>query len=183
MTTSPLRLVVLDLDDTVLPVGPVGRLPLADAPRAPAGTREALAALAPGRHVVLLCPGDAAGQAARLAAAGLDRSFDEIRFEAPGDLADRIVSLGRLIGERGLEPWQAVVIGDRLDEEIAAGRAVGAWTVRVLGGQARFASSRGELDRPHYSVGTLEALPAVIEEIEREIAEAAEDPGAGADRG
>ncbi|MCK6526231.1 HAD hydrolase-like protein [Myxococcota bacterium] len=85
------------------------------------------------------------------------------------------------MAERGVEPWQAAVIGDRLDEEIAAGRAVGAWTVRVLGGQARFAASRGDLDRPHYTVGTLEALPAVIEEIEKELAETSEDQGAGAE--
>lgn len=119
--------------------------------------------LAP-RTLLLVTAGLEATQRKKLELAGLVRYFEEAVVVDVG--GDKGVAIARLLRERTIAFEEAVVVGDRLDREIAAGRRLGTWTVRVAYGEGESSLPQGPHQRPHYTVPTVEALPAVIEDIE-----------------
>lgn len=125
------------------------------------GAVDVLAALACRRF--LLTSGDADTQLRKLALAGLETHFEEVVCVPPR--AAKEAALRDLLARHGLVAHEVVVIGDRLDNEIAAARAVGAWGVRVAAGEGSWAEPRGAAEQPHYTVPSVEALPAVLEDI------------------
>ena len=63
----------------------------------------------------------------------------------------------------GCAPSEAVMIGDRLDNDIRPARLLGWKTIRVAQGFARFQSPRDSWDEPHLTMNSLaEATPALI---------------------
>jgi HAD superfamily hydrolase (TIGR01549 family) len=63
-------------------------------------------------------------------------------------------------------PAEAVMIGDRLDNDIRPARLQGWWTIRTLQGFAQFQSPRDELDEPDITVAKMsELLPLFLPAI------------------
>jgi FMN phosphatase YigB (HAD superfamily) len=66
----------------------------------------------------------------------------------------------------GLQAEEVLIVGDRLDREIRAGRRLGCWTCRMEHGEGGWASPRDALEQPHYTVGVIEGVVAVVEDLE-----------------
>jgi FMN phosphatase YigB (HAD superfamily) len=59
-------------------------------------------------------------------------------------------------------PGEAVMIGDRLDNDIRPARLLGWKTIRILQGFARFQSPRDEVDQPDATLARLEELVPLL---------------------
>ncbi len=116
------------------------------------------------RTLLLVTAGFEATQRKKLELAGLVDYFDAAEVVPVG--GDKGVVIARLLREREIPVEATVVVGDKVDGEIEAGRRLGAWTVRVAYGEGAAGVPQGPLQRPHYTVPSIEALPAVIEDIE-----------------
>ena len=128
-------------------------------PEAPA----VLDALAPGRRLFLVTVGDPETQRSKVVLTGLERHFEAIRYV---DIAapDKLPAIRGLLS--GVDPASAVVVGDRIDGELEAGRRLGCWTVRVDRGEGRWLLPSNPFQQPHYTIPGVEALPAVVADIE-----------------
>lgn len=62
-------------------------------------------------------------------------------------------------------PADAVMIGDRLDLDIAPARRLGLWTIRVRRGPAYWQTPRSEGERPHLTVPSLRAAALKLERL------------------
>jgi HAD superfamily hydrolase (TIGR01549 family) len=62
----------------------------------------------------------------------------------------------------GCTASEAVMIGDRLDNDIRPARLLGWTTVRVLQGPGRFQSPRDSFDEPDFTVGNLKSIPPIF---------------------
>lgn len=62
----------------------------------------------------------------------------------------------------GCPPHEAVMIGDRLDNDVAPAKALGMKTVRVRQGFGVLQSPRSEADTPDFEIGSLSELPALF---------------------
>jgi FMN phosphatase YigB (HAD superfamily) len=71
----------------------------------------------------------------------------------------------------GCAPFEAVMVGDKLDNDIRPARLLGWKTIRVAQGIARFQSPRDSSDKPDLTAGSLaEVTPTLIERLEAEVA-------------
>jgi len=71
----------------------------------------------------------------------------------------------------GCEPFEAVMIGDRLDNDIRPARLLGWRTIRVAQGFARFQSPRDTGDEPDLSTENVaEVTPALIGRLQAKVA-------------
>ena len=61
----------------------------------------------------------------------------------------------RALGALDCRPEDAVMIGDRLDADIAPARRLGLWTVRVHRGPAYWQTPQHDEERPHLTVSSL----------------------------
>ncbi len=127
-----------------------------------------LEALAP-RRLVLVTSGFERTQRKKLELCGLGAFFEAVEVVPVG--GDKGAAMARLL--EGTDLADCVAVGDRIDREIEAGRRLGMWTVRVAAGEGQYASPQNAWQRPHYTVPSVEALPAVIEDIEA----SGEEPG------
>jgi HAD superfamily hydrolase (TIGR01549 family) len=59
-------------------------------------------------------------------------------------------------------PFEAVMIGDRLDNDIRPARILGWKTVRVLQGPGRFQVPRDDLDEPDLTVSDVGLVPSIL---------------------
>ena len=62
----------------------------------------------------------------------------------------------------GCPPHEAVMIGDRLDNDVAPAKALGMKTVRVRQGFGSLQSPRSEAETPDFEIGSLSELPALF---------------------
>ena len=124
-----------------------------------------LDSLAPGRRLFLVTVGHPPTQRKKVELTGLERHFDAIRYV---DIAapDKLPAIRELLADAGIEPGGAVVVGDRIDGELEAGRRLGCWTVRVDRGEGRWLRPSNRFQQPHYTIPGVEALPALIEDVE-----------------
>jgi putative hydrolase of the HAD superfamily len=106
------------------------RLPLVD------GAAGALGALrGRGVRLYLVTFGDVPTQEAKVRATGVGALVDRVHCEPLGPSADKGRAFGRICAEEGLDPRECAAVGDRPDAEIAAGRALGMFTIRVRRGE------------------------------------------------
>jgi HAD superfamily hydrolase (TIGR01549 family) len=123
---------------------------------------ETLAALAR-RFMIGVIANQSAGAKARLRSWGLGRyvslclSSAEAGLEKPDPM---IFELAREFAR--CTAGEAVMIGDRLDNDIRPAKALGWKTVRVLRGLGRFQSPRDAAEEPDLTVNTVLELPAVL---------------------
>jgi FMN phosphatase YigB (HAD superfamily) len=61
--------------------------------------------------------------------------------------------------EAGCSASEAVMIGDRLDNDIRPARTLGWLTMRVLQGPGRFQSPRDNMDEPDVTVADVKLIP------------------------
>jgi HAD superfamily hydrolase (TIGR01549 family) len=66
------------------------------------------------------------------------------------------------LSQSGCEPEQAVMIGDRLDNDIRPARLLGWKTIRIAQGFARFQSPRDGLDEADITLGNVKLLTPVF---------------------
>ena len=129
------------------------RMPLVD------GAREALAAWrARGVRLLLVTFGDVATQEAKVRATGVQALVDRVHYEPLGPSADKGRAFRALLEEERLDPAGVAVVGDRPDAEIAAGRALGLFTIRVRRGE--HAAMEGAADRTVASFAEAAAILA-----------------------
>lgn len=129
------------------------------------GALPTLGRLRPGRRLHLVTAGHGATQRRKVELAGLGLSFDAIEvIDAPEPDKEPVFRAAMARWE--VAPERVVVVGDRLDREIAAGRRLGCWTVRMEHGEGAMARPRSPEEQPHYTIGTIEGLVAVIDDIE-----------------
>jgi FMN phosphatase YigB (HAD superfamily) len=107
------------------------------------GVPEGLEALRDrGLRLWLVTFGDVATQEAKVRATSVAALVDRVDYEALGPAADK----GRLFREicavEGVDPRECAAVGDRPDAEIAAGKRLGMFTVRVRRGEHRWLDPR-----------------------------------------
>jgi D-glycero-alpha-D-manno-heptose-7-phosphate kinase len=110
------------------------------------GAAEALRSLrARGVRLFLVTFGDVATQESKVRATGVTSLVDRVVYEPLGPAADKGRAFRAICEEENLDPKTCAAIGDRPDAEIAAGRALGMFTVRVRRGE--HAAMEGAADR------------------------------------
>ncbi|MDP7111850.1 MAG: HAD family hydrolase [Myxococcota bacterium] len=118
-----------------------------------------------GRRLFLLTTGHPPTQRKKVELAGLGAWFERMVF-VDINTSNKETALAELLADGGLEPSAVVVVGDRIDREIAAARKLGCWAVRVDHGEGRHASPDNPRQQPHYTIPGVQAVPAVLEDIE-----------------
>lgn len=97
-----------------------------------------------------------AGTEQRLADCGLLAFFSiclsssELLLEKPDPAIFELA-----LAQAGCLPEESVMIGDRLDNDIAPAKAMGWKTIRVLQGFARVQEPRSEMEMPHHEVRSI----------------------------
>jgi HAD superfamily hydrolase (TIGR01549 family) len=125
-------------------------------------TRGLLAALAP-RYQIGIIANQSAGTEARLKSYGLAPyislclSSGEVGLSKPDPEFFWLA-----LGQAQCEPAQAVMIGDRLDNDIRPAKLLGCRTVRVLQGFARVQAPRDAKDEPDHTVRDLSEIAALL---------------------
>ena len=110
-----------------------------------------------GIRLFLVTFGDPPTQDAKVRATGVAALVDRVHFEPLGPVADKGRTFRLFCEQEGLDPRDCAAVGDRPDAEIAAGRALGMFTIRVRRGE--HAAMEGEADR---TVGTFAEAAAVL---------------------
>ena len=99
------------------------------------------------------------GTEERLAAWGLLQYFDVAAASAELGVAKPDPAIFQWALERaGCAPGEAVLVGDRLDNDIAPAKALGLHTVRLLRGPGAFRSPRSPAEAPERTVRDLREL-------------------------
>lgn len=134
-----------------------GRLPLME------GVEEALRGLrSRGLRLLLVTFGDVATQEAKVRATGVGALVDRVVYEPLGPRADKGRAFRALLAEEGLDPAACAAVGDRPDAEIAAGRALGMFTVRVRRGEHRRMEPRSAAEEAEATVPTFREAVASL---------------------
>lgn len=103
------------------------------------------------------------GTAQRLRSFGIDGYFDVIATSAEAGVAKPDPRIFLLALERaGCAPEEAVMIGDRLDNDIAPANRLGMKTVRILQGFGQFAPIRNADENADYTVSDLDELYEIL---------------------
>jgi HAD superfamily hydrolase (TIGR01509 family) len=74
----------------------------------------------------------------------------------------------KALARAGCRPDEAVMVGDRLDNDIAPAKRLGWRTARVRQGIARFQVPRDRCEEPDCTIDTLAELRAALDEMARE---------------
>jgi len=69
------------------------------------------------------------------------------------------------IEHAGVKPSETVMVGDRIDNDVAPARAMGMWTVRMRTGTWAVQEPRSEEERPHAEIRKLRELPRALAEL------------------
>ncbi len=125
------------------------------------GVLEALTAAV---DLCLLTTGAPPTQQRKVELLGIEDFFAEIVLV---DIAteNKLAALAALQARRGWQAAGVVVVGDRIDREIEAGRRLGMWTVRMAHGEGRHMAPTGPEQQAHYTIDRLDGLPHVLEDI------------------
>jgi HAD superfamily hydrolase (TIGR01549 family) len=115
------------------------------------------------RYRIGVVANQAAGTAERLREwglmpfASLCLSSAELGLEKPDPEIFRLA-----LSQSGCKPEQAVMIGDRLDNDIRPARLLGWKTIRIMQGFARFQSPRDSADEANFTVANLSELVPIF---------------------
>ncbi|MCI0341968.1 MAG: HAD family hydrolase [Planctomycetales bacterium] len=124
------------------------------------GVRETLAKLEGRVRRVLVSVGWPETQRRKVERLGLGPLLDRTLYLAPKSKGGKEVAFRSLLNTEGLRPAGALVVGNRLDDEIAAGKRLGIPTALVRGGELGALEPRGPDETPDVVVAGLpELLP------------------------
>lgn len=121
-----------------------------------------------GKHYRIgIIANQSAGTADRLERYGLRPYVDVIACSAERGLSKPDVRLYEYaLQEAGCEPSEAVMIGDRIDNDIVPAKLLGMHTIRILQGYGRFQPTASSADTPDYTISSLEELLGLLIEGE-----------------
>lgn len=111
--------------------------------------------------LLLVTQGEDAFQNQKIERLGIGECFAEIVIVPPGRDSKK-QSMGALLRHHDLAPRHAVVIGNRIDNEIAAGNELGCATVWVKTGEGSEMQPQGKWEQPDCTVERLEDLEQVL---------------------
>ncbi len=124
------------------------------------GVRETLAKLAGRVRRVLVSVGWPETQRKKVERLGLGPLLDRTLFLAPKSKGGKETAFRSLLLSEGLRPAGALVVGNRLDDEIAAGKRLGIPTALVRGGEFGTLHPNGPDETPDVVISGLpELLP------------------------
>ncbi len=133
------------------------RLPLVE------GAAAALGALrARGVRLFLVTFGDVPTQEAKVRATGVADLVDRVAYEPLAASADKGRAFRALCAEEGIDPRDCAAVGDRPDAEIAAGKALGMFTVRVRRGEHEALAPRGTGETADSTVSAFREAAALL---------------------
>ena len=96
------------------------------------------------------------GAEKRLEGMGIRRYFDLIVTSAEEGVAKPDPGIFRIaLNRAGCAPEQAVMIGDRIDNDIVPAKQMGMKTVRIKQGVGKYWNIQGECETPDYEVNSL----------------------------
>ena len=116
-----------------------------------------------GVRLLLVTFGEVATQEAKVRATGAAALVDRVLYEPLGPSADKGRAFRELIEEEGLDPAACAAVGDRPDAEIAAGRALGMFTVRIRRGEHRWLEPRSAAEEADATVEDFAGAMRVLE--------------------
>ncbi len=121
-----------------------------------------LEALRQSHRLFLVTAGDADTQRSKVEALGIEDHFEGLRFVPLGTEA-KAVAFAELVDVASLDPSRCVVVGDRVDREIQAGRGLGMWAVWVRNGEGGRIVPTQPAQEPHAVIRSIDQLPAALE--------------------
>jgi FMN phosphatase YigB (HAD superfamily) len=124
--------------------------------------REMLETLKTRHKLVLMTEGRRDTQLAKIRHLALGDIFDEFLVVDPSVGEDKRDSLARYLARAKIGPHDAIVIGNRLDREIAAGMALGTRTVWLRAGEGSEISQTGAHAAPDRVIEDLADLPGAL---------------------
>jgi putative hydrolase of the HAD superfamily len=170
-----IRAVLLDWGDTLMRDLRRYEGPMAEWPEVEPvpGADEALAALAP-RYTIAVASNTDFSNAplvlAALARVGLDRYVDRVFASAAMGVAKpEAAFFERILADLEVEPGEAVMVGDRYDNDVAAAKAVGLWTLWLAPDDAPVPAPWGDagvVPRHDARIATMRELPAAIARLD-----------------
>ena len=103
------------------------------------------------------------GTEKRLGAWALDRFFPVIAASAEMGIAKPDPEIfRRAMSMAGCKPENAVMVGDRLDNDIRPAKELGMWTIRIRKGLAAYMKPSCDAEIPDYTVDALLQIPELL---------------------
>ena len=127
---------------------------------------EMLRGLRSGNRLVLMTEGRAEVQNSKVEHLQLDTLFDEVMIVDPERGDTKAGRLAEYMRRVSAAPEDVVVIGNRLDREIAAAKALGALTIWVRRGEGSEAEPGTGDGGPDAVIGNLLELPRALESLD-----------------
>ncbi|HKS27893.1 MAG TPA: HAD family hydrolase [Pyrinomonadaceae bacterium] len=137
-----------------------------DAIRIEADVREMLSQLSGRYDTYLLTTGRTEFQNRKLELLGIRGLFKAVAILASGSEETKEGWLKSLVSSSGYNSQSVIVVGNRLDNEMLAGRRLGMKTVWVRRGEGSGLIPREELGEPDYTISHIREFPEVLSKIE-----------------
>lgn len=127
------------------------------------GAAESLAVLA-GKYKLGVIANQSAGAEDRLKRWGVRHHFSLVLSSAEVGLMKPDPKIFEMaLSQAACEPAAAVMVGDRLDNDMAPAKKLGFRTLRVRQGVARYQEPWNEFQKPDQTVKTVSEVPAALE--------------------
>jgi HAD superfamily hydrolase (TIGR01509 family) len=97
---------------------------------------------------------------------GLSRWFEVVVISGVEGVGKPDPAIYRLALERAFcDPREAVMVGDRVDNDVVPAKALGMWTIRLRDGTWASQVSRTEAESPDREIGRLAELPDAVDAL------------------
>ena len=127
-----------------------------------AGTKNVLETLS-GKYRLGIIANQSLGTQERIDNWGIGNYFDVVIASAEAGCAKPDLEIFNLALEKAVcEPYEAMMVGDRLDNDIAPAKLLGMKTVWVRQGFAKYQSINSESERPDYIIDDIADIVNVI---------------------
>lgn len=127
-----------------------------------AGTKTVLEALS-GKYRLGIIANQLLGTQERIDNWGIGNYFEVVIASAEAGYAKPDLEIFNLALEKaGCEPYEAIMIGDRLENDIVPAKLLGMKTVWVRQGFAKYQSINSESERPNYIIDDIDDIVSVL---------------------
>lgn len=128
-----------------------------------AGTKTVLETLS-GKYRLGIIANQSLGTQERIDNWGIGNYFEVVIASAEAGCAKPDLEIFNLALEKaGCEPYESIMVGDRLDNDIAPAKLLGMKTVWVRQGFAKYQSINNESERPNYIINDIADIANVLE--------------------
>jgi FMN phosphatase YigB (HAD superfamily) len=122
---------------------------------------ETLSVLRPHYVLVLVTEGIERIQKGKIRHLGIGSAFEDMIFLDPGEARAKEAAIAVFLAGQGIEAREAVIVGNRLDREIAAGRRLGITTIWIRKGEGS-EMVPGKENEPDFTIRDFAELPAAL---------------------